>query len=305
MLAAFLAAVFFALSAIFAHRTSRMVGVVGANCARLWVATVLLAIWAHGFGDGLHGEGLPVYLLSGAVGFGVGDIGLFAALPRIGSRLTALMVQCLASPIAAVLEWLWLGTRPTTMDLLCGAVILLGVGIAVAPDPRRARTLVPPSPDEARTRRQGVLFGVMAAVGQAGGAVTSRKAHAVSYAAGIDIGGGTAAYQRALGGLAIVTAAYLITQQRSLPASRPTAAAWRAAWPWIVANALVGATIGVSFYQRALATTPSAIVLPIVALTPLIVVPLAFVFEHERPSARSLLGGALAVAAAVTLARLR
>ena len=305
MLAAFLAAVFFALSAIFAHRTSRMVGVVAANCARLWVATVLLAIWAHAFGHGLHGKGFPVYVLSGVVGFGVGDIGLFAALPRIGSRLTALMVQCLASPIAAALEWLWLGTRPTTLDLLCGAVILLGVGIAVAPDTRRASATSPPSPDEARTRRQGVLFGVMAAVGQAGGAVISRKAFFLTHAAGGQIDGGTAAYQRALGGLAIVTAAYFFTRQRSRPASRPTAATWRAAWPWIVANARVGATIGVSFYQRALSTPPGPIVLPIGALTPLIVVPFAFVFEHERPSARSLLGGALAVAAAVTLARLR
>ena len=304
MLAAFLAAVFFALSAIFAHRTSRMVGVVAANCARLWVATVLLALWAHGFGQGLRGNGLPVYVLSGVVGFGVGDIGLFAALPRIGSRLTALMVQCLASPIAAALEWAWLGTRPSRLDLLCGAVILLGVGIAVAPD-ARVPTPDPPSPDETRRHRQGIWFGLMAAVGQAGGAVTSRKAHALSYAAGLDIGGGTAAYQRALGGLAIVTAAYLVTRGRARPSSRPDAAAWRAAWPWIVANALVGATVGVSFYQRALATTPSAIVLPIVALTPLIVVPFAFVFEHERPGARSLLGGALAVAAAVALARLR
>ena len=304
MLAAFLAAVFFALSAIFAHRTSRMVGVVVANCARLWVATALLAVWAYGFGQGLQGKGRFVYVLSGVVGFGVGDIGLFAALPRIGSRLTALMVQCLASPLAAALEWAWLGTRPSRLDLLCGAVILLGVGIAVAPD-ARGLTLEASSPDETRRHRQGILFGVMAAVGQAGGAVTSRKAHAVSYAAGIDIGGGTAAYQRALGGLAIVTAAYLVTRQRSRASSRPNAASWRAAWPWIVANALVGATVGVSFYQRALATTPSAIVLPIVALTPLIIVPFAFVFEHERPSARSLLGGALAVAAAVALARLR
>ena len=303
MLAAFFAAVFFALSAIIAHRTGRMVGVVAANCARLWVATFLLAIWAHGFGHGLQGRGLPFFLLSGVVGFGIGDIGLFAALPRIGSRLTALMVQCLASPIAATMEWLWLGTRPTVLDLICGAVILLGVGIAVAPEQRRM--IVPHlPPDEVRRRRHGVLFGLMAAVGQAGGAVISRKAYFLTHAAGGRIDGGTAAYQRALGGLAIVTAAYLFTRWRSPSLSR-TAAAWRAAWPWICANALVGATIGVSFYQWALATTPSAIVLPIVALTPLIVVPLAFVLEHERPGVRSLLGGALAVAAAVALARLR
>ena len=275
-----------------------------ANCARLWVATFLLAVWAHGCGHGLQGRGLPWYLLSGAVGFGMGDIGLFAALPRIGSRLTALMVQCLASPIAAAMEWLWLGTRPTGLDLLCGAVILAGVGVAVAPEPRRPVAPHPPSPEEARRRREGVLFGGLAAVGQAGGAVISRKAYFLTHGAGGQIDGGTAAYQRALGGLAIVTAAYLASRHGPRSSPRP-AAPWRAAWPWIVVNALVGATIGVSFYQRALATTPSAIVLPIVALTPLIVVPLAFVLEHERPSLRSLLGGALAVAAAAALARLR
>ncbi len=71
----------------------------------------------------------------------------------------------------------------------------------------------------------------------------------------------------------------------------------------MVANALVGATVGVSFLQCALATTPSAVVLPIVALTPLIVVPFAYFLENERPSARSLVGGALAVAAAAVLAQ--
>ncbi len=304
MFAAFVAAVFFALSAILAHRTSRMVGVVAANCARLWVATVLLALWAHLFGHGISGEGFPVYVLSGVVGFGVGDIGLFAALPRIGSRLTALMVQCLASPIAATLEWLWLGTRPSGLDLLCGAVILLGVGIAVAPEKGKTTPTAGPEPRPAGDRRAGLWFGLMAAAGQAGGAVISRKAFFLTHAAGGEIDGATAAYQRALGGVLIVTIAFLVTR-RGARRARQSPAPWRAAWPWIVANALVGATIGVSFYQWALATTPSAIVLPIVALTPLFVVPFAFVFERERPSARSLLGGALAVAAAVVLASLR
>ncbi len=302
MLAAFLAALFFALSAILANRTSRMVGVLPANCARLWVATLLLGMWAHLFGQGITGRGFPVYVLSGVVGFGIGDIGLFAALPRIGSRLTALMVQCLASPVAATIEWLWLGTRPRELDLLCGGIILLGVGIAVAPD-QRIRA-VPATPALIpQGRRAGLLFGLMAAAGQAGGAVISRKAYFLTHAAGGEIDGATAAYQRALGGVFVVTAVFLCARRWRQPPSEP-AVSWRKAWPWIIGNALVGATIGVSFYQWALATTPSAIVLPVVALTPLLVVPFAFAFEGERPSARSLLGGALAVAAAVALARL-
>ena len=298
MLAAFFAALFFALSAIFAHRTTRLVGVSAANFARLWLAGGMLAIWAHGFGGGLRGAGLLVFVVSGMIGFGMGDLGMFAALPLLGSRLTALMVQCLAAPLAALIEWLWLGTRLEAPELLCGGMILLGVGIAVAPERRPVEVLTETTAD----RNRGLLFGVIAALGQAGGAVVSRKAHAISHDGGYAIDGGTAAYQRAIGGLVVISVAYFISRRRR---DRFPAPQWRIAWPWIVANSLAGAVLGVSCYQWALGTTPSAIVLPIVALTPLIVVPFAYFIEHERPSVRSLVGGAVAVAATATLAYLR
>lgn len=299
MVAAFLTAVFFALSAVFAHRTSRLVGVFAANFARLWVATPFLALWAHGFGGGLHGAGLWVFILSGVVGFGLSDLGLFAALPLLGSRLTSLLVQCLAAPLAALIEWLWLGTRLTGLELLCGATILTGVAMAVAPEKKRAgdRPLVAAAVKPGHAR--GLVFGCLAALGQAGGAVISRKAHALSLASGHRVDGGTAAYQRILGGLLVVTVAYAYSRRRGAPHVLPQ---WKTARPWIVANSLAGAVLGVSCYQRALGTTPSAVVLPIVALTPLIVIPFAYFTEHERPGLRSLLGSALAVIAAAVLA---
>jgi drug/metabolite transporter (DMT)-like permease len=42
-------------------------------------------------------------------------------------------------------------------------------------------------------------------------------------------------------------------------------------------------------------------VLPIVALTPLVIIPFSYHLEGERPSRRSLLGGALAVCGAAGL----
>jgi drug/metabolite transporter (DMT)-like permease len=46
-------------------------------------------------------------------------------------------------------------------------------------------------------------------------------------------------------------------------------------------------------------------VLPIVATTPLVIIPLSYLLEGERPSRRSLAGGAIAVAGAVALALAR
>ena len=296
--AAFLAALCFALSAIFARRSTELVGSEAANFARLWVVGAMLAVWAYGFRHGLQGAGFKTFIASGIVGFGLGDVALFAALPLLGSRLTALMVQCLAAPLAALIEWLWLGTRLSTLQLGCGLAILAGVAIALAPE-RIAQMDLADEVHLSKRRRKGTLIGAIAALGQAGGAVISRKAFALSAAGGLAVDGGTAAFQRALGGLMVVTAVYLFSMRTSATrgTTRPR---WKSAVPWILTNSLAGA-LGVSCYQWALGTTPSAVVLPIVALTPLMVVPFAYLFEGEKPGARSLWGGLVAVIAAALL----
>jgi len=158
-------------------------------------------------------------------------------------------------------------------------------------------------------RPLGFVFGVLAAAGQGFGAVVSRKANAVSLLAGQPVDGITAAYQRTLGGLAITLAYFAI--KALLDRSVNPAAAAAGPRPvlrdylWVPVNAVCGAVIGVSCYQWALFTTASGIVLPIVACTPLVIVPLSYWIEGERPTRRSLLGGAIAVAGAVELALAR
>src|SRR5689334_13598899 len=114
MWAAFLTTVLFSISAVCGHRTAKLLGGTEANFWRLVFATGLLAMYAHFFGGGLAGVAFPLFLLSGFIGFGVGDAALYQALPRIGSRLSVMLVLCLSSPAAAFIEWLWLGTRLTT-----------------------------------------------------------------------------------------------------------------------------------------------------------------------------------------------
>jgi uncharacterized membrane protein len=110
MFAAILTTVFYSLSAIFANRSIRAVGATTANLGRLFVALLLLGIYAHLFGGGFSGAGRDWFILSGAIGIGLGDLASFGALPLLGSRLTVLMAQCVATPIAMLTEWLWLGT---------------------------------------------------------------------------------------------------------------------------------------------------------------------------------------------------
>jgi len=69
----------------------------------------------------------------------------------------------------------------------------------------------------------------------------------------------------------------------------------------VVVNTLGGPVLGVGCYQWALSTTPSGIVLPIVATLPLVVIPFAWRLEGDRPGGRSIIGGIIAVTGVIAL----
>ena len=113
MLAAFLSTLLFSVSVICGHRSAKLIGGSEANFWRLALAALFLGIWSYAGGVGLGGAALPMFLLSGIVGIGVGDVALFQALPRLGSRLSLLLIQCMGAPSAALIEWAWLRTPLT------------------------------------------------------------------------------------------------------------------------------------------------------------------------------------------------
>ncbi len=300
MLASFLAALFFALNATCASHNVRTHGVARANFGRLLVATLVLAAFGHTLGHGFTSASTCWFLLSGVIGMGLGDLGVYGALPLLGSRITVLMTQCLAAPLAALGEWLWLGTTLTFAQILWGLLILLGVVIAITPSKR--------SPPHVKVRPVGFLFGLLAAAGQGFGALVSRKGVLVASAAGESVHnltfGLTAAYQRIAAGFVFVIVWYavlrLLVQRAAKPPPPATEGRFHGTF-WIVANGLAGPVIAVSCYQWALATTPSGIVLPIAATAPLLAIPIAMKFEGDHPPRRAILGGIVAVAGCIAL----
>ena len=182
MLPALLTTLLWSVSVVCATRSTQYLGSAVANLTRLCLATVLLAAWAHGFGEGLSGARLRWFVFSGFIGFGLGDLALYEALPRLGSRLTLLLMQCLAAPIGTLIEWVWLGTTLTGAQIVAGLIILTGVAVALAPKNHVHL--------DRRRRVGGTIFGVLAAIGQGGGAVLSRKAFLVTAQAGQGIDGG-------------------------------------------------------------------------------------------------------------------
>jgi drug/metabolite transporter (DMT)-like permease len=308
MVPAFITTILWSYCVIAARRSVEQLGENLANLARILVALAALGLMAHWFGKGLGGGGLHYFFLSGVVGFGLGDIGVFYALPRLGSRLTLLMAQCVAAPIAGIAEWLWLGTTVNLLQIVGIAVVLAGIVLAIAPKNLPAASLP--------GFLAGIAFGLLAAFGQGMGAVLSRKAYAAANLAGSWTGemsilgriwmGATTGYQRLLGGAMVIVAFYLLsilirawrTHPRAPHGDDPTGSKVR----FVLLNAAAGPVFGIICFQWALATTPSAIVQPIVAMTPLVVMPMAWFLEGDRPSGRAILGAVISVVGVIVLA---
>jgi drug/metabolite transporter (DMT)-like permease len=287
MEAAFGAAFFFAWSITCARRSSFHHGVDLANLLRISIAFVAIGAVALVAGRPLLFPGWPWLLLGGAIGLGVGDIASFHSLVRIGAGLALLVMQTLAAPFALALEYVALGHAPTGAQLAAAAVILAGVALALGSrpvgDPRHWRT--------------GIALAILAAFGQACGAVSTPMAKAACVAAQVEVPDGwTQGFLRILGGLPIVLGFVLWNTRREglLAHVRRPYAGWRARG-WALMNGLSGPGIGVACYQWALSTQPAAVVLSIVALSPLLALLFQWAVEGQRPATRVWLGGGLAV----------
>jgi len=328
MFPALLATFCFACSAVCGQRLSVQLGGIPANFWRLLLATgVLWLITLVFFTSSVRAETAGWYVLSGVIGFGLGDVALFLAYPHLGSRLTVLILMSFGVLFGALGDW-WLLRATLRWELLGSiAVILSGLVLALH------------RPGDPVRWGRGLVFAMIAGWGQGFGAVLSRLAHESAARADFAVPALSQTAQRAAGGLAVAALAFAIVRQlRPDPASRPlgpltghpltghpaagTTAAAAAAGPmtalpwtgrhrknmpfWLVGSAFFGPIVGVSAMQWALQVLDSsALVVAITATAPLMIIPLARWLEKERLSPRALVGTGLAVIGVIMTAWFR
>ena len=296
MLFALAAAFFFACSGVCGQRSSSLLGPVKANFLRLVFATMVLVLLTLASGGVDLGSSAAFRLyLSGLVGFGLGDMALFFAFTRLGARLTLLINLCTAPLFGSLGDYLLLGTRLQPVHGLACALILVGVTQALM-----ARSTLP---TPTRHRLPGIIAAIVGGFGQGFGATLSRHAQAAETAAAMALPSHVETCLRVVPGMLAAGAFWMglrYLRPPALPPPRDHPLSLRACG-WIIANATAGAIIGVTCFQHALAHATSAVVLSITATTPILVMPMTFFSEHDRPSLRSIFGAGIAVAGVVVL----
>lgn len=298
MLPSVFAAILFAFSAVVSQRASRIFGAVPANFFRMVIACAVLGLitWAVDASRGtssLHGNLFWRFLLSGVVGYGLGDIALFLAYARLGSRLTILINWCSAALFAAAGDWLLRSHALTWPQWFAVACILAGLVTALWPtDPAQ----------RAKHSASGVIFAIIAGTGMGIGTVLSGQAIDAARLAGLEVHAMSQTFQRSIAGVAVAALAFALVKY--LPQPRPADAArqWKHKPFWLISTALCGPVLGVSCYQWGLTVTGSStIVVAIAATSTLLVIPLARMVEKDKPHARQLVGSLMAAAGVVAL----
>ncbi|MER2599252.1 MAG: DMT family transporter [Caldilineales bacterium] len=287
-LAAVAASALWSLTSIQFTLAGRRVGSSAVNYARLVLALLYLSL-THWF---VTGQVWPVdasrehwlwMSLSGVVGLTLGDAALYQGYVLIGPRRTQLMMTS-APMFTTLAAWVLWRERLSLLQLLAIAITIGGI-VWVVSEPRQGISRQQFAGDhDPAAYRKGVLLGVVAAVCQAIGLLLSREG----------LNDGFLPLSATVIRMAAATAAIVIISA----ARGETRRVWqhwqdrRALW-LIGGGALTGPYIGVWLSMVAVQHGAMGIASTLLALAPVLLIPLSAWFFGERITQRSVLGTVL------------
>lgn len=267
----------------------RRIGSFSVNAYRIVMAIGLL-VCAHVI---LLGAALPAANgaqwfwmgLSGIVGLGIGDFALFAAYVTIGPRRSVLVMA--AAPIFASLgAYVFLGETFSSLSILGIAVTLTGIILVLLGREEKTEDVFAAK----KRRMRGLLFAVIAALGQGFGVVLSKKGMYVDVS--VAMNPVSAALIRVmLGALFVWVTAIFVGRLPHLH----NAVKNKEGMKYTAAGAFIGPFVGMTLSMVAVAYTEAGIAQTLMSLMPVMIIPLVWVVYKERTNWRGILGAVIAV----------
>jgi drug/metabolite transporter (DMT)-like permease len=286
-IAALLTAACWTVTAMAFEAAGKRVGALSLNLIRLLIGLVFLAVFNAIVHDGFipKATGYQWFwlVMSGLVGFVLGDLFLFRAFILIGARIS-MLIMSLVPPITALIGWITLGERLSGMEFLGMGVTLLGIIMVMSVKIELKNGAF------GRTRKAGplILGSVLAfggAVGQAAGLVLSKKGMQ-------DMNAFSATQIRIMAGVVgfslVITAfrrwKHLLGALKDLKAMKS-----------ITIGSFFGPFLGVSFSLLAVQYTDTGIAATLMALTPVMIIPPAMLMNREKIGMIEIIGALISV----------
>jgi drug/metabolite transporter (DMT)-like permease len=223
--------------------------------------------------------------LSGIVGLGIGDFGLFAAFVIIGPRRSVL-IMALSPIFAAVGGYLLLKEVLTPFSILGIAVTLTGVILVILESEEKSHEEILLRRDKVR----GSLFAFIGAAGQGTGIVLAKKGILLQATSPLNPLSATL-IRMILGSLfiwiAVLAAGKLPDLQKAIHNKQGL--------QFTALGAFVGPFLGVTFSMIAVTLSKAGIAQTLMSLMPVLIIPILWIFYHQKTSLRSIFGALIAV----------
>jgi drug/metabolite transporter (DMT)-like permease len=286
-IAALLTAACWTVTAMAFESAGKRVGALSLNLIRLLMGLVFLSIYNAIMNDGFFPTATLYQwfwlVLSGLVGFVLGDLFLFRAFILIGARIS-MLIMSLVPPITALIGWITLGEVLSGMEFLGMGITLVGIILVMS------TRLNIRNGTFGKTLRMGPLvFGSILALGgaagQAAGLVLSKKGMQ-------DMDAFSATQIRIMAGVvgfSIVITAFkrwknLFGALKDLKAMKT-----------MTIGSFTGPFLGVSFSLLAVQHTDTGIAATLMALTPVMIIPPAILMRKEKIKALEVIGALISV----------
>jgi drug/metabolite transporter (DMT)-like permease len=289
-IAALATAFFFAITALIFTSTGRSVGSQVTNRMRLLFALFYLIV----LNLILFRQPLPfsadssrwLWLsISGIIGLSLGDAFLFQSLVSVGTRIGSLLLS-LAPIFGSIIAWIFFGEVLSILQITGIVLALAGIAWVVASHQE------PPNTPHGHTRR-GVIFGVLAGLGQAAGLVLSKQG----------MTGGFSPFQaNAIRMLAAVGFSWLLAAVAGKAGSTFQDLRGKPRTVGLLAlGAFVGPVLGVISSLIAIQYVEIGIASTLNALTPVIILPISYFILKEKVGWQAIVGTLLAIAGVTIL----
>ena len=246
------------------------------------VMLIAMALFSGGWSTVTY-EQIPPMALSGLIGIFIGDTALFACFNRMGPRQAGLLFSCHAV-FSAILGYFLFSETMTSLELLGAALVFCGVVTAIFFRGKNAANT-----HQLETVHGsiwiGVTLGLIAALCQALGGIIAKPVMQT------DIDPVSASAIRMITAFIAHTILLILGVKVSQPASKITLKVFLIT----AVNGFLAMALGMTLILYALRTGNVGMVALLSSTTPIMLLPIMWIYTKQRPNRYAWLGAAIAV----------
>ena len=279
-LSALLTAVLWSGTSIAFSSAAGKIGSLQLNINRMILASVFLivTIFLMGYDFNLSNTQFVNLIISGVIGLVIGDSFLFKSFQMIGARISMLLMA-LSPAMSAILAFIFLNEIITPIGIVGIVITIAGITLVVLERNTNSKYQV---------TTLGIVYGILGALGQAGGLIFAKFAFNEGHIAGF-----VATFIRVFSSVIIFFPIMLMLKKYKNPYK--VFRKDKSAFGVTLLGTILGPFLGITFSLIAVENTKVGIAATLMSTMPIIMLPMVKYIYKEKLSWRAITGAVVAV----------